>query len=474
MKTHALLFAFAFLLLAPRPAAAGEEDPEIAGRPLSAWAAELSDPSLFVRSKAATSIGEAGPAAAPAVNLLALALEDDWPEVRKAALVALASIGKAGAPALEARLVSHENRPGADKALQAAGARAVPLLVALLDSQFWIVRAHACEQLRKIGEEAAAAGEALAARVSDPAPAVRVAALAALVEVGGDALDGVVFGALEDDHSLVRRLAFQGVVRREVGGERRSAILLEAGKSEDARTRLFAIYGLRVKGPEDALRAALHDEDESVRVQAALGLLERGVRDNAIARALLPQLGNVVPFLAWFGGRGGHRNLRAGSGYTWAPPRPTNEEIASALVGLGPAVVRRLVKELEAESDTRRWNAMGLLARIGGDAVKHLVPILESENEMDRWIAAILLAPCAEYRAAAAPVLVEACVESFDPRRSSDHPEVVGQPSIREEHLEQATKLLGKLAVPLLRARLETLDGEGREHVEKLIDELSE
>ena len=84
------------VLLIPFAARAGDED--------------LTDPSARVRLKAVQELGEGRADAAAAIALLAIALNDDSPEVRAAALCALAAVGVKGAPAGEARLAEFATR----------------------------------------------------------------------------------------------------------------------------------------------------------------------------------------------------------------------------------------------------------------------------------------------------------------------------------------------------------------------------
>jgi HEAT repeat protein len=468
-----LLFtALVVLAMIPQALLAGDPDPEVGGRALSAFTKDLADPDPGVRARATTALGEAGTAAAPAAALLAEALEDDTKPVRDAALVSMASIGAAGLPYLERRLASSDLRMEARMAIDGAGHRAVPLLIALLESGSWRVRSIACAKLRGLGTDATAAREALRARLSDAAAAVRFEAVTALVEISGDGLIDSLARALEDEHAAVRIFALDGIAGLKGDGEKRTAILIEATGSKDWTVRLIAIHGLGEACPETVLRKALADPARLVRMEAATRLARRGGRDQTIADALLTDLrwrGVLGVVTRAFRGRGGHRNLVAFAGPK-LPPEPGAEEIARALVALAPHSVPGLVDQLSAESSIARLNAIWLLDQIGGEHVRHLVPLLQSEHRVDRQMAAILLADFEEHRVAAAPILADAFVEMCI---SNDEDPVIHDWSIRPEQVARATRLLGETVIPHLKAHLETLEEWRRQAVLELIVELS-
>lgn len=455
---------------------------------------DLADPDPRVRRKAAIEIGKAGSATDTTVALLVEALEDDSPEVRTAALVALASLGEAGVPHLEPRLAAAATRADTRKAIHGAGPRAVPLLLALLRSSHWRVRAIACEHLGGLGK----GRHALASLLVDPAAAVRLAVVDAVAKIGGEGIVEILARALEDRHAVVRGRALSAIAAIEVESEARTAILVRAAESENWRVRLIALAALGGAGPEDVLRKALDDPREEVRVQVAMRLFDRGKREAAIGDVLLGRLRAIHvnsparPF------RRGHRNLRAFGGRGSVsglrlPPVPKDEDVARALVGLAPATVPGLVKGLGVEDEYTRWNAILLIHRIGGEHREHLVPVLGGRYEPDRVMVAVLLAPLPEHRDAAAAILVRAYVEARLADGVIDEDPVIRDPGpwrISDDEVAKATKLLGKAALPILNAQLESLgpkpepeegsvlrptpDGTRRKILTKLIREFSE
>jgi hypothetical protein len=65
-----LLCLTALLPLLPAPATAGQEDPEIAGGPLSAWTEDLTDPDWRVRRSTVEKLAGTGTEAFPALLIL--------------------------------------------------------------------------------------------------------------------------------------------------------------------------------------------------------------------------------------------------------------------------------------------------------------------------------------------------------------------------------------------------------------------
>ncbi len=78
---------------------------------LAIWQAALNDQELSVRLFAARSLGEIGPAAAPAVPRLIEMLQDREPRLRAAAATALGNTGVAGKPALTALFKALQTDP---------------------------------------------------------------------------------------------------------------------------------------------------------------------------------------------------------------------------------------------------------------------------------------------------------------------------------------------------------------------------
>jgi Protein of unknown function (DUF2961)/HEAT repeats len=156
--------------------------------------ASLSDVSPFVRSAAAGSLAQIGPAAAPAVPALAKALSDADPQVRDLAAIALREMGPKAAPA-------------------------VPELIRALGDSVDFVRAPAADALGAIRADAHGVVPALAERLlmKDEEGFVLTSIAYALGDIGPAAKDALP--ALR-----------QVLAKRRVGGAAEEAILKIEGK----------------------------------------------------------------------------------------------------------------------------------------------------------------------------------------------------------------------------------------------------
>jgi HEAT repeat protein len=118
--------AAAILLLTSTASAQGAatKEPESDGRTLTQWIADLKAPAPQTRNAALYEISGMGPAAAPAVPALIIALDDPEATVRFPATVALAEIGpaaRAAVPKLKQMMeeeINDEIAAGAKRALR--------------------------------------------------------------------------------------------------------------------------------------------------------------------------------------------------------------------------------------------------------------------------------------------------------------------------------------------------------------------
>lgn len=118
--------AAAVLLLTSTASAQGAatKEPVADGRTLTQWVADLKEPAPQTRNAALYEISGMGPAAAPAVPALIVALDDPEATVRFPATVALAEIGpaaKAAVPKLKQMMeeeINDEVAAGAKRALR--------------------------------------------------------------------------------------------------------------------------------------------------------------------------------------------------------------------------------------------------------------------------------------------------------------------------------------------------------------------
>jgi HEAT repeat protein len=125
--------AAAILLLTSTASAQGAatKEPVSDGRTLTQWIADLKEPAPQTRNAAAYEISGMGPAAAPAVPALIVALDDPEATVRFPATVALGEIGpaaKAAVPKLKQMMeeeINDEIAAGAKRALRRIQPQAV-------------------------------------------------------------------------------------------------------------------------------------------------------------------------------------------------------------------------------------------------------------------------------------------------------------------------------------------------------------
>jgi len=269
--------------------------PAASSRPLSGWAADLRDPSGFVRVQAALALAELGAGAREAEAALAQALRDPDPDVRASAVAALGAAVPEGKPVLEglSRALTDDDwfvRLGAAQALRNFGPRAraaVPALVQALkpndlvkdfrpvrcgaamvalatidphakelDAAFKMIigkmlederqgsfgaRATGARLLGECGIAALTAGPALARLLRDPDGDVRVAAGEALLKItpdkpGQPALD-VLVDALRHPDLLIRRRAAEALGGRGVQSMGALAALRAAGQDPEPDVR---------------------------------------------------------------------------------------------------------------------------------------------------------------------------------------------------------------------------------------------
>jgi HEAT repeat protein len=283
--------------------------PPAGQRPVSAWMAELKDPSSAVRTQAALALGEIGPAAREAEAALTLALRDPDPEVRYAAVAALGAVVPEGKAAVEgmARALADDDwfvRLAAAQALQNLGERARPAIPALiaalgpkdlikdfrpvrcgaamvalaridpgakeLDAAFKLVVGKLLEDERQGSFGARATGARL---LGDCGPAA-LTTVPALVKLLRDA-DGDVRVASAE--ALLK-------IAPDRQGESGLAVLVDALKSPDLLVRRRAAEALGGLGPQaqsvlPALRAALQDPEPEVRQAAGEALKRAGATE---------------------------------------------------------------------------------------------------------------------------------------------------------------------------------------------------
>jgi len=228
--------------------------------------AQLKDPEVKVRWKAALALCGVGPAGREAAGALAEAIDDEAGSVSEAAAEAYKRITGQKPPARKPKPVAPAGPPPAVlnlmEALKSpdsfqrwravlglgemgnAAATAVSALVEAMDDQDDNVRWAAATALGKLGPAARDAVPALAAALSDrDDPLIHRHAAAALGRLGAAARDGVpgLIGALRDKDSTVRDEVVDALVRI---GPAAVPALIEALQDDDDRVRFEAADAL--------------------------------------------------------------------------------------------------------------------------------------------------------------------------------------------------------------------------------------
>jgi HEAT repeat protein len=269
------------------------------GAPLpapEAVASLLEDPEETVRQLAVVLLGRIGP---PAVPALTRALGEKQPVVVRAfAASGLAQAGPAAAPAAEALgkcLESSEEKLKitAGLALSRIGAAALPVLRRALSAREAATAALAARALGWMGKVAAPAAEDLKRLSAAAAPEPRVAALAALVAVTGDAARGLppLTAIVQGSDRALRREAIERIGELRELGRGAAPALRRCLEDSAGPVRAAAALALaRVKSLEPETREGLgrlsKDPDPDVRANVAIALGSFG----ASASAALQQL----------------------------------------------------------------------------------------------------------------------------------------------------------------------------------------
>jgi serine/threonine protein kinase/HEAT repeat protein len=296
----------------------------------------LQDPNARTRERAATVLGDLGPAAAAAVPDLAALLGDREDRVRASAAQALAKFGVAAKPAQ-------------------------PLLLQALADPDASVRQAAAAALDRLGPPAKEDVPALRKALADDKPAVRRYAMQALARIGLDAKEAIaVYGpAAQDADREVRQHALQALSR--VGPDGRdqavSSLLaaLRSPKADVRRDALAALEGIRWFGPSQvpALQTALADPSAEVRRFAAATLGNLGREAEPAVPALLDALRD--------------------------PDAGVAQAAADALVKTEPSAelaLPTLTRLVESPDKGVRQRALVVLTKLGPDARDKVRPLL--------------------------------------------------------------------------------------------------
>jgi HEAT repeat protein len=318
----------------------------------------------------------------------------------------------------------------------AAGAEAIPGLVAALKDRDALARAGAATDLGQLETVTRPALAALRSALRDEDPYVRIAAAQALARSDADDALGVsaLAGALKDGDVAVRRSAVMALA--DLGAPARAAVpalLAALGEDSDAKARAGAAYALGqlalVATPRDppsreavaALAKALReDRDEGVREWAVRGLLKFGPDAGAAAAELTSALRDesrqVADLAADVLTRLGPGSVPALVKALHDPRCNAHVAIVCHLGDLGPGgrlAVPALVETLKDDEPGRVINAAAALVRIdrpaaARSAVPALIRILKDEDDSGwHWKATQLLGEIGPDARAAGRVLCE-------------------------------------------------------------------
>ena len=305
---------------------------------------------VAVRENAAEVLGEIKDLRA--IDSLSTAISDEHPHVRRAATRALAKIGAPAVPVLASALemfYPDVRRIAAESLGEIKDSRAVEPLCAALDNRYPRVRMAAAEALGKIGDLRATAS--LAAALKNRNPEVRQKSAEALGEIKDPRAVEPLCAALEDEYP-------RKAVAKALGRIGSSAVpnLVDALKNRDPKIRQFVAEAL---GETQDLRA----------IDPLIVAMRRGPYDvrRTAARAL-GKIGNpAVPQLA---------SLLAAKNASlrWAAIR-TLESIKS------PTTIETWIAALAAEYiDVRETAARALDEVEGHRVIEALISALEDEN----------------------------------------------------------------------------------------------
>lgn len=392
-------------------------------------AALLKDASADVRAHAAQSLGRIGAAAKPAAPQLITLLKDDDPLVRRQVVKTLVAI-RPGPKVMIPLFIKlmHDSDPGVQmrvlNAVSMAGEAAVPGLIEALNNDevaYW-----ACVVLRGIGPPAKAAVPALAEKLKDPRPDIRLAAVLALGAMKEAALPVVpqIAAALGDEDARTAATFVLG----ELGSIPADAqkTIRSSAKSEDRFLSTVSLWALARVHPEDIdlrrqatvqLVARLKDEDPQVRVVAAqalaalppapeitLPIWEKAMKDadattvryalNALASLGAPAVPRLVDVLEK------HKGLRVEAAYTLGQMGPTAAAATDALA--------KLVADEDLNVATEAIIALGKIGPAAKSAVPALCAAAEKEREKNLHAIIFTLGDIGPGALAAEPLVREA------------------------------------------------------------------
>ncbi len=428
----------------------------------------VSDPEPAVRRKAVEALGRIRPD--PGVTLPAFVrlMEDADPSVRLRALDALAEHGEAAVPALVELLDKDRAAYWACLVLNAIGPEAgaaVPALAERISDSRPEVRREAILALAEIGEAAAPAVDAITAAIDNETDVV--AATYALGRIGRipPAAESQIRENTHSSDPLLRTVSTWTLARIYPEDERlqisAARRLVASLKSEDPQVRATAAKALaaldfdpNLLGPmlEEALRDA--DEETTRHALDAVAGLGPAMVPQLVGALRFESLRPRVAFLLGEMGPDAAPAVEALIELVDDSNRRTRHEALMSLAKIGPAArsaVPTLVETLRQCNERCQYGAAYALGRIGLDAEAAKPALLDAAQGDDdtlallsAWALAQIAPECTECAEETVPVLTAGL----------EHPSA--------EHRREAAAALGLLG-PLARAAVPALEKATRD-----------
>jgi HEAT repeat protein len=216
-----------------------KDEPKFEGRTASFWVAQLDDHSDAFRKRATEVLDIMGHAA---IQYMVKGLDHDIPDVRQQCRTILARHGVSALPYLLAVVsdpnVSSRQRDWAWDTIERMYSRAVPPMIAMLESRDSEDRATAAMALGRLGVHAQEAIPALTERLRDSDAEVRENAAWTLIRLGSRVDEGPERSTNFGDYE--RELAAWERLRERVLTDKYMKLVADASKDENPKVRLAA------------------------------------------------------------------------------------------------------------------------------------------------------------------------------------------------------------------------------------------
>ena len=298
---------------------------------------------------------------APAVGpLVEQGLGSETSRVRRCAVIALAEMGATARPAFERLLECLDDdssgvRAQAVRALGKVGdPRAVQPLISLLDDADGDLRDQAAIALGDLGDVAAAA----VCRVLESSESLRarVAAMEALVEIGGEVAESCLRRTVQDASALLGLRVVGLAALGQVMGEGVFPLAVAGLSKQEPELRRQAVRCLCQVNTAQAtihLMGLYQDEDKKVRKLALEGLQAR--YEELLDRIKAGKMETVPALLATWRSMGKKQAWEANA-------------ISQTLVRIGRPVVPALVDTLQEAPELPAADVVGVLEKMGTEA----------------------------------------------------------------------------------------------------------